>query len=206
LFKKVFPAMRSFTTRCIFAVMGTCGSLRSRFKWRLQNTWHRLPACEDGNTGWKPMPRLFRFTIRHSAADDMSNFNIPMAIGIGGFVGALLRFYISAVVIRFSGDDYRFLGTLTVNLVGCLAIGVLMTVAAKTTFVSPVMQKFLITGLLGSLTTFSTFAFESLDLIQDGRYGAAMMKISVSLIVGLLLVWLGMLLAGVFVAAENDPV
>lgn len=119
-------------------------------------------------------------------------------------MGALLRFYISDAVVRVSGDDYRFFGTLAVNLIGCLAIGVLMTLAAKTTYLSPVMQKFLITGLLGALTTFSTFAFESLHLIQDGRYGAAIMKISVSLIVGLLLVWAGMLLAGGFIAVEGE--
>lgn len=133
----------------------------------------------------------------------MSNFNIPIAIGIGGFIGALLRFYVSEAVVRVSGDDYQFFGTITVNLVGCFAIGVLVTFAARTTHLSPVLQKCLITGLLGSLTTFSTFALESLNLIQDGRYGAAMLKISVSLVVGLLLVWLGMLTAGAFVPAER---
>lgn len=133
----------------------------------------------------------------------MSNLNIPIAIGIGGFIGALLRFYISEAVIRVSGDDYRFLGTLAVNLIGCFAIGMLMTIAAKAIHVSPMMQKCLVTGLLGSLTTFSTFAYESLGLIQDGRYGAAMLKISVSLIVGLLLVWVGMLLAGVLLVPEE---
>ncbi len=114
-----------------------------------------------------------------------------------------MRFYISEAVVRVSGDDYRFFGTLTVNLIGCFAIGVLMTIATNTTRISPVMQKCLVTGLLGSLTTFSTFAFESLNLIQDGRYGAAMMKISISLVVGLLLVWVGMLTAGAFVSSET---
>ena len=78
-----------------------------------------------------------------------------------------------------------------------------LTIATNTTRISPVMQKCLVTGLLGSLTTFSTFAFESLNLIQDGRYGAAMMKISISLVVGLLLVWVGMLTAGAFVSSET---
>ena len=133
----------------------------------------------------------------------MSNLNIPIAIGIGGFAGALLRFYVSEGVARASGDDYRFLGTMAVNLIGCFAIGFLVTFAARTTSISPVMQKCLITGLLGSLTTFSTFALESLNLIQSGRYGAAMMEISVILFVGLLLVWAGMLTAGTFVASET---
>jgi len=133
----------------------------------------------------------------------MSNLNVPIAIGIGGFFGAVLRFYVSEAVVRASGDHYRFIGTLTVNLIGCFAIGVLVTLAARTTHLSPIMQKCLITGLLGSLTTFSTFAMESLTLLQDGGYGAALMKIGVSLVVGLLLVWLGMLTAGAFVSEQS---
>lgn len=118
-------------------------------------------------------------------------------------MGALLRFYISDAVARASGDDYRFLGTMAVNLIGCFAIGVLATLAARSTHLSPVIQKCLITGLLGSLTTFSTFALESLNLIQDGRYGAAAAKISLSLFLGLLLIVVGMWMAAALVPAET---
>ena len=135
----------------------------------------------------------------------MSSLNIPIAIGIGGFIGALLRFYIAGFIARSAGDEFSFLGTMAVNLIGCLAIGVLMTIAARPGLLSPIMQKCLLTGLLGSLTTFSTFAMESLNLMQAGHFGAAVLNMSVNLFAGLILVWLGMLLAGTLMA-DSSPI
>ena len=130
------------------------------------------------------------------------NLSIPIAVGLGGFIGALLRFYTSAAIVKMVGVELAFLATVTVNLVGCFAIGILWALALKTTSLSPVMQRCLITGLLGSLTTFSTFALDSLILLESGRVRAAVLNISVNLFVGLLLVWLGMAVAGMFVPAE----
>ena len=59
------------------------------------------------------------------------NLSIPLAIGIGGFCGAIARFYISGAVIKSTGDDFSFVGTLTVNLIGCFAIGILATVSNR---------------------------------------------------------------------------
>ena len=126
------------------------------------------------------------------------NLQIPLAIGCGGFVGALLRHYCSTGIVRATGEDYSFVGTLTVNLIGCFAIGILATVVLRSDSLSPTAQKCLITGLLGSLTTFSTFALDSLKLILAGRLLAAFGSISINLIVGILLVWLGTLLAAAF--------
>ena len=133
----------------------------------------------------------------------MSNLTIPLAVGIGGFVGALARFYLSGVIARASGEELSFVSTLTVNLIGCFAIGVLVTVATRSTWLSPAMQKFLMVGLLGSLTTFSTFAFDSVILLQTGRVAAAALNMSVNLVAGLLLVWAGMLFAGVILPVET---
>lgn len=132
-----------------------------------------------------------------------NHFLIPVAVGLGGFVGALARFYISAAVLRAAGDRFGFVATLAVNLIGCLAIGVLWSLSLRTNWLSPVMQRCLITGLLGSLTTFSTFALDSLNLLQAGRFGAATANAAVNLFVGLLLVWLGMLLAETLVAPSS---
>ena len=129
----------------------------------------------------------------------MTQLTIPLAIGLGGFIGALLRFYVSGAVGQAVGDSYSFTGTLTVNLIGCLLIGILWTITMKSEYLSPVMQKCLITGLLGSLTTFSTFALESLNLLQAGHVGAAILNISVNAAGGILLVWLGMMLANTFI-------
>lgn len=130
----------------------------------------------------------------------MSDFSVPVAIGLGGFVGAVARFYVSGVVARFCGEDAAFVGTMSVNLIGCFAIGILATIATRTDVFSPLVQTCLITGLLGSLTTFSTFAFESLNLMQTGRFGAAVVNMSVNLLAGLVLAWLGIQIAGLFLS------
>jgi CrcB protein len=107
-----------------------------------------------------------------------------------------MRFYLSTVVIRSVGDDYAFLGTLTVNLLGCFIIGLLAVIIARTTHLSPHAQRLLITGLIGSLTTFSTFALDTLNLLQQARVGAAILNTGTNVLAGILLVWLGMLVAG----------
>lgn len=122
--------------------------------------------------------------------------SIPFAVGIGGCAGALLRFYINGAVNRVAGDELAFIGTVTVNLIGCLLIGILALVVARTTHLSPHLQHLLIPGLLGSLTTFSTFALDCVNLLQQGRVGAAIANISINVIFGIVLVWLGMLAAG----------
>ena len=122
--------------------------------------------------------------------------SIPLAVGIGGCAGALFRFYISTAVSRAVGHELAFLGTLAVNLIGCFLIGVLAVVTIRTAHLSPYAQKLLITGVLGSLTTFSTFAVDSLNLLQEGRLGTAMGNVLMNVVAGMLLVWLGMLVAG----------
>lgn len=122
----------------------------------------------------------------------MNQIAIPLAVGLGGFVGALARFYVAGTVAKSAGEQYGFTGTLVVNLVGCLFIGLLTILAIRLGSFSPTLQKCLITGLLGSLTTFSTFALDSLNLLQQGRVGHAVLNIGINVCVGILLVWIGM--------------
>ncbi|MCA9084752.1 MAG: fluoride efflux transporter CrcB [Planctomycetaceae bacterium] len=122
-------------------------------------------------------------------------FQVLLAVGLGGFVGAVGRFLLSAALAGAFGESLVFVRTLVVNLIGCFAIGVVTVIAARTSGLSPVMQKCVITGLLGAFTTFSTFAMDSLILLQSGRFGAAGFNIGVNVVAGLLLVWLGMTLA-----------
>ena len=82
----------------------------------------------------------------------MSQLAIPIAIGLGGFTGALARFYVAGAVAKSAGEQYAFTGTLAVNLIGCFFIGLLSGMVNRTECLSPLMQKALITGLLGSLT------------------------------------------------------
>ena len=95
-----------------------------------------------------------------------------LAIGAGGFLGAVLRAYLNGVVSQYFPHNLPY-GTLSVNLIGSLAIGILFAIFAnttQTTLISVEMKSFLTTGLLGALTTYSTFAMESFFLLQGGSY------------------------------------
>ena len=117
-----------------------------------------------------------------------------LAVGIGGFVGAVSRFQISLWLSVWStqkfGRIYPF-GTFAVNFVGCLFIGILMALAVDRK-ISDVWQKILVTGCLGSLTTFSTFSYETIGLIRSDLPGLAAVYVVTNLAVGLVAVMVGM--------------
>jgi len=111
-------------------------------------------------------------------------------VGLGGFVGAVLRFGISSWMHARIGGAWP-LGTLTVNVLGCLAIGALLGIARHPGVLSPEWRPFLIVGLLGSFTTFSTFGHEALTLLQLGAAGRALAWVGLHLVLGLGAVWVG---------------
>lgn len=117
-----------------------------------------------------------------------------LAVGIGGFVGAISRFQITLSLSGWStqrfGRVYPF-GTFAVNIVGCLLIGILMALAVDKKL-PDFWQKALVTGCLGSLTTFSTFSYETVGLIRDDRPGLAALYVVANLVVGLVAVVIGM--------------
>lgn len=117
-----------------------------------------------------------------------------LAVGIGGFVGAISRFQITLALSGWStqrfGRVYPF-GTFAVNIVGCLLIGILMALAVDKKL-PDFWQKILVTGCLGSLTTFSTFSYETVGLIRDDRPGLAALYVVANLVVGLVAVVIGM--------------
>lgn len=121
----------------------------------------------------------------------MHAFTTAVVIGTGGFCGAVLRYWVSSGIKRLTGEDWAFVGTMTVNLVGCLMIGTLLVLYARHRVLSPAAFQFLVVGLVGSLTTFSTFAAETLDLLRFGRPGAAALHVGANLVIGLSLVWIG---------------
>ena len=90
-----------------------------------------------------------------------------LAIGSGGFIGSVLRAYFNGVVNRHLPHALPF-GTLSVNLIGSFIIGLLFALFMHTSAFSPTMKSFLTTGILGGLTTYSTFALETFWLFNQG--------------------------------------
>lgn len=116
-------------------------------------------------------------------------------IGIGGFLGAVLRYWVSGLVQEASRSvDFPY-GTLAVNLIGCLVIGFLSQLAEGRGAFTPETRAFAFIGFLGAFTTFSTFSNESLNLLRDGDGLLALLNLGTHLFFGLGAVWLGRILA-----------
>lgn len=113
------------------------------------------------------------------------------AVGSGGFLGALARYGLSGWVYRQVPQTTFPHGTLVVNLVGCLAIGILAGLAESRQLFGPEIRTFALIGVLGGFTTFSTFGYETFALIRDDEYLRAAANVGAHVILGLALVWLG---------------
>jgi len=114
-----------------------------------------------------------------------------LLIAVGGALGALLRFGVSGLAYRLAGDGFPW-GTLAVNLVGCLLIGVLWAAFERTPLPTQ-WSAFLFVGLLGAFTTYSTFALESMNLLRDGETVLALFNVVGSSIGGIVLAFGGFL-------------
>ena len=114
-----------------------------------------------------------------------------LLVGLGGFFGAMARYLLSATVGRTLGESFPY-GTLCVNLLGSLAIGVLMGLALVQKDWSEELRLVLIVGLLGSLTTFSTFSWETLDFLRAGNWARAISNVGANVLLALLATGLGL--------------
>lgn len=112
----------------------------------------------------------------------------------GAVAGAPLRYFLQSRLPGASAGDFPW-GTVIVNVTGCLLIGFVLTLAAETTSVSREARLLLVTGFLGSYTTFSAFGWESFALGRNGELFQASANVLASVALGLVGVWLGYLAA-----------
>ncbi len=107
-----------------------------------------------------------------------------LLVGLGGFVGAVLRYSLSGFVQRVSGGGFP-LGTLVVNGLGSLLIGVCLGLALVRQGIGEEWRLVVVVGLLGSLTTFSTFRGETLELLRAGDWGRALGNVGANVLLAL---------------------
>ncbi|MCB1734444.1 MAG: fluoride efflux transporter CrcB [Gammaproteobacteria bacterium] len=116
-----------------------------------------------------------------------------LAIAAGGATGALFRFWVSNAVYAVLGRDFPY-GTLAVNVLGSLAMGFLYVMLLERSALEPVWRAFLMVGLLGAFTTFSTFSIETLNLIEAGQVMRAALNMVLSVAASVLAAYVGVLL------------
>lgn len=113
-----------------------------------------------------------------------------LIVGCGSFVGGALRYLISTLMKNESASSFP-IGTLFVNILGCFLIGVIYGLFVRYSTTSHMLCLLLTTGFSGGFTTFSTFANESLQMLQAGNVGGFIGYVAASVILGILLVLFG---------------
>ncbi|HWQ08309.1 MAG TPA: fluoride efflux transporter CrcB [Holophaga sp.] len=116
---------------------------------------------------------------------------------VGGGLGAALRYWAQGLVYSRTGTGFPY-GTLVVNLTGCFVIGLLMVALRERFLAAPSLRLFLTIGVLGGYTTFSSFSYETMALLQDGEILYAFSNAGLSLLVGLAATWVGMVAGAAF--------
>ena len=117
--------------------------------------------------------------------------NNVLWVGFGGFIGAALRYMVSGWVQGWSNSVNFPHGTLVVNLLGCVVIGLLSQLANERSIFTDETRLLVFIGILGSFTTFSTFSNETLNLMRDGKNLLVYTNMMAHLGGGLSMVWLG---------------
>jgi fluoride exporter len=118
---------------------------------------------------------------------------IILYVAAGSSAGGVTRYLSQQFVQKHFPSSIPF-GTLAVNIIGCFLIGMIYGVGEKGQVMSPEMRILLATGFCGGFTTFSSFAFENMKLMQDGEYFYMAFYIAASVVIGFLAVFLGALL------------
>ncbi|NJP07362.1 MAG: fluoride efflux transporter CrcB [Chloroflexaceae bacterium] len=117
-----------------------------------------------------------------------------LLLALGATLGAALRYYTTIGVVGWLGVSFPY-ATMIVNVAGCFVLGLVLTAAEQHPWITNEYRLLIGTAFCGSLTTFSTFSYETWSLLSKGQYLAGMLNVVGNLVPGLLAVMLGILLA-----------
>jgi CrcB protein len=120
----------------------------------------------------------------------MGSMAVAVSIAAFGALGCLLRYFLSGWVYGVIGRTFPY-GTLVVNLLGAFCIGFIMEASMRSGIISDTLRAGLTIGLLGGLTTFSTFSYETFRLLEDGEFLIAAANVLVSVLICLFFTWAG---------------
>lgn len=117
-----------------------------------------------------------------------------LMVMLGGAAGSLARYVLGIAIMSRAGGRFP-LGTVSINITGSFLIGLLMTLFTERFSPHPNLRLFLVVGVLGGYTTFSSFEWETFGLVRDGARWLALLNAAGSVLAGYIAVWLGAALA-----------
>jgi CrcB protein len=112
---------------------------------------------------------------------------------MGGAAGTVARYVLSGATYQVLGANFPY-GTFAVNLIGCFIVGFLASLTEKNFLLSADLRLLLMVGFCGAFTTFSTFLLETASLVMDGEMGTAVLNVILSIVLGFILLYVGILL------------
>jgi CrcB protein len=128
--------------------------------------------------------------------------NVIWYIALGSALGGVSRYLVGGAVQRVAGTVFPA-GTLLVNITGSFLLGAFIRVALDTPAISPEMRAFLTVGFCGGYTTFSTFSYETVAMLEDGSWGKAALYVVASVGISLLAIVLGFMAARSYIAHQG---
>ena len=122
-----------------------------------------------------------------------SHLQVTAIVAFGGAFGAISRYWLNLLAVSLLGPGFPY-GTLLVNVLGSLAIGVVYALVEHGIIASMPWRALIGVGFLGALTTFSTFSMDTLTLLHSGAFGQALANVLLNVLLCLIAVWFGQLL------------
>ena len=113
-------------------------------------------------------------------------------VGVGGCLGSILRFWLGSYIGNKMGSRFPY-GTFVINITGSFLVGLVFALLTVKTEWSPNWRYLIPIGFIGGYTTFSSFEYETLRTMQDGRIGLGLLYVAASVVVGFVAVWGGMI-------------